>query len=103
MGIQLPNKDNFPDMISKLFQDGITIGTYTLKFWQIVNAVIISLVIIEAFRYNNTQKALGGTASPMTLGVFIFIIATLGVMSFPELLGKLKGNGVLSLTNGSLK
>ena len=68
-----------------------------IKFWDIVKAGAVGLVLWEAMNYYKTQENLGGKASPMTIGVFGLILALLGFIAIPDILKKLQENQILGV------
>ena len=86
LGFSIPTAEQFPDSLKKLFNGGIS----GFKFWDIIKIVAILIVIVEAFRYMESVKALGQKSSPATLGVFLLLIAILGIITVPELYNRLK-------------
>ena len=65
-------------------------GFHGFQFWDFVKITAIILVLFEAVNYSRTNRNLGGKSSPMTIGVFIMIIAALGVTTIPELYTRIK-------------
>ena len=85
-GWTIPTSEQVPESLKKLFLDGY--GGF--KFWDAVKIISILLVVAEMIRYTNSNKKNGGESSPLTLGIFILIIAVLGVVTIPELLQRIK-------------
>lgn len=82
LGWKVPNKDQLPDSLKKLFDGGIS----GFKFWDLVKLIAILLVIAEFIRYVNLPQK----SSPMTIGIFIAIVSLLSVTTFPELIKRIK-------------
>ena len=68
-----------------------------IKFWDIVKAGAVGLVLWEAMNYHKTQENLGGKVSPMTIGVFGLILALLGFMAIPDILKKLQERQIIGV------
>ena len=68
-----------------------------VKFWDIVKAGAVGLVLWEAMNYYKTQENLGGKASPMTIGVFGLILALLGFIAIPDILKKLQERQIIGV------
>ena len=85
-GFNIPNAEQVPDGLKKLFDDGL--GGF--KFWDIVKIVAILLVTAEFIRYTNTNRKLGSKSSPMTIGIFVLLIAALSITTVPELLKRIR-------------
>lgn len=88
LGFQIPNSEQLPTSLINLFGEQ---GFHGFKFWDIVKMISILMVTAEFFQYLNTQKSLGGKPSPMTMGIFTLIIISLGLVTIPELLKRIKG------------
>ena len=86
LGFSIPAADQFPESLKKLFNGGIA----GFKFWDVVKIVSILIVIAEMIRYTNANRNAGSESSPATIGVFVLIIALLGVVTVPELFQRLK-------------
>ncbi len=82
LGFNIPKSEQLPDSLKKLFNGGIS----GLKFWDFVKIVAILLVIAEFIRYTKLPQK----SSPLTIGIFILIIAVLGITTVPELAKRLK-------------
>lgn len=87
-GFQIPNSEQLPTALINLFGET---GLHGFKFWDFVKIISVLLVIAEFFQYLNTQKMTGGKPSPMTMGIFTLIIISLGLVTIPELLKRIKG------------
>ena len=83
-GIKLPS--SLPQPITTFF----TVGFHGFKFWDIIKVVATLMIIVEAFIYIENQKRLGGSPSPSTLAVFGVLIAGLSLITFPEIIQKVK-------------
>ncbi len=82
LGFKIPQKDQIPDSLKKLFDGGIS----GFKFWDIVKLIAIILVVAEFIRYVNLPQK----SSPMTIGIFIAIVSLLSITTFPELAKRIK-------------
>lgn len=79
-----------PTTIPQWAADFYTNGYQGIKFWDLVKFIAIVLVGWEAIRYWQANEALGGKASPLTLGIFAVILSLLALTTIPELLQRLK-------------
>jgi len=86
LGWNIPKSEQIPDSLKSLFADGYQ----GFKFWDIIKIISILLVVSEYMRYKKSEENIGGSVSPMTSGIFILIVAGLGVVTIPELLKKFK-------------
>ncbi len=82
-GMNLPKSEQVPDSLKKLFTEGY----HSFKFWDLVKIGAVLIVIAEYMRY---AKMNPDNKSPMTVGIFILIIAFLGVTTIPELYQRFK-------------
>ena len=86
LGINIPQSEQMPDSLKKLFDGGIN----GFKFWDIIKVIAILLVIMEYLRYSQSIKNLNAKVSPMTSGVFILLIVIMGITTIPELHKRIK-------------
>ena len=87
-GIRVP--DTLPEALVKFWTDGVQTGNITIKFWDIVKALALILVIYEWYNWYNAEKTKVNTPSPMTHGVFALLVSSLGLITFPEIWQRLK-------------
>lgn len=78
------------DKLKLLLGDGIEVGGFRLKYWDIVNVVVNLLVIVEALQYYEREDQNGGTPSPMTMATFIVIIGVLALATLPNIMDRVK-------------
>lgn len=90
LGIKLPS--SLPQPVIDFF----TVGFRGFKFWDIVKILATLLVIVEAFQYIEAQKIAGAKPSPFTLGVFGILVTGLSLITFPELVQKIKEGQILA-------
>ncbi len=88
LGFSIPSNEQLPQTLKDLFSEQ---GVKGFKFWDIIKIISILLVTAEFMRYMKTNKAIGGKASPMTIGIFTLIIVALGLTTVPELIQRVKG------------
>ena len=87
-GIATP--PTLPENIVNFWTDGFSTGSITVKFWDIVKALALILVVYEWYNWYNSEKRKVNTPSPMTHGVFALIVSSLGLITFPEIWQRLK-------------
>lgn len=87
-GINIPSEE--PDFMKQLFSEE---GFGGFKYWDLIKIIIIALVAFEMIRYIDSNKKLGGEASPITLAVFGLLIFGLASFTFPGLIAMIKSRG----------
>jgi len=91
IGVNLPT--SLPEPIVNFFQDGIQ----GFKYWDIIKMFAILLVLYEWFNwYNSVKGNPKNPPSPMTQGVFVVLIAGLSLVTFPELIQRIRELRVLN-------
>ncbi len=83
-GLKLPQ--SLPEPIVNFFQEGIK----GFRFWDFIKVLAIMLVIMELTNWLDQQRKLGIKPSPMTLGVFTVLIGGMTLITFPELIQRVK-------------
>ena len=83
-GLKLPQ--SLPEPIVSFFQEGIK----GFRYWDFIKVLAIFLVIMELTNWFEQQKRLGIKPSPMTLGVFTVLIGGMTLITFPELIQRVK-------------
>ena len=86
LGWKIPQSDQLPDTIKKLFGDGIQ----GFKFWDIIKIIGMVLVVYEYFEFKNQKNELDQSVNPLTTGVFLLLVIMLGVTTIPELVKRVK-------------
>ena len=99
-GLKLPQ--SLPEPLVNFFQEGIK----GFRYWDFIKVLAILLVIMELTNWFEQQKKLGIKPSPMTLGVFTVLIGGMTLITFPELIQRVKeiramSAGLPTGTNGS--
>jgi len=89
-GIKSPS--HIPESLVNFFTDGIN----GFRFWDIVKILATFLVILETFNYIENRKLRGLKPSPLTLGVFAVIIIGISLVTFPELIQRLKEKNMMA-------
>ena len=85
IGVKLPS--SLPESIVNFFQDGIQ----GFKYWDFIKMFAILLVLYEWFNwYNSVKGNPKNPPSPMTQGVFVVLIAGLSLVTFPELIQRIR-------------
>ena len=83
-GLKLPQ--SLPEPLVNFFQEGIK----GFRYWDFIKVLAIMLVIMELTNWFEQQKKLGIKPSPMTLGVFTVLIGGMTLITFPELIQRVK-------------
>jgi len=94
-GFNLPTRE--PNFLRDLFSED---GLHGIKYWDLVKFGSMILVFIEGMMYYQTQKRLGGSPSPFTLGIFAMIMLLLSAFTIPELIDKLRARRGASVVSG---
>ena len=87
-GIAIQSEE--PDFLKKLFSEE---GYGGFKYWDLVKIILIALVALEMLRYIDSNKKLGGEASPISLAIFGILIFALASFTFPGIIAILKNQG----------
>ena len=85
-GVKIPNKDLFPQQLIDLFDGGIS----GFKYWDVVKTASVLLVVAEFIMYIQIQQESNKRLSPIAVGVFLIIGLALSLITFPELIQRLK-------------
>ncbi len=75
-----------PQWVTQLF----TTGYHNITFWQIVQVTAIIIVVIEYLQYDKKLKLDKKTPNPTTMGVFALIAIGLSLITFPQMINKIK-------------
>jgi len=70
--------------------------SFTVNFWQIVQTISVSLVVIEYMQYNRKLKEEGKTPNATTVAVFTMLALGLSLMVFPQVIQKFKEARVIN-------
>jgi len=80
-----------PDVIPALPRAG-----FTITFWQIIQIISILIVVVEALQYDRMLKEKGQKPNITTLAVFSLIGIGISLMTFPQMLQKMKERRILN-------
>ena len=83
-GYNIPASTEFPKFLVDLFGEE---GIKGFKFWDIVKLGAILMVLFEFNRYVKNNP---NTKNALTIGLFVGIIAVLGLTTLPELVKRVK-------------
>ena len=83
-GYSIPVSTEFPKVITDLFGET---GIKGFKFWDVVKIGAILMVLFEFSRYSKNNP---NTKNALTIGLFVGIIAVLGLTTLPELIKRVK-------------
>ena len=83
-GYNIPASSEFPKFLTDLFGEE---GIKGFKFWDIVKLGAILMVLFEFSRYSKNNP---NTKNALTIGLFVGIIAVLGLTTLPELIKRVK-------------
>lgn len=84
IGYNIPSSTEFPKFLTDLFSEQ---GLKGFKFWDFVKIGAILMVLFEFIKYTKQNP---NNKSALTIGVFVGIIAILGLTTIPELLKRVK-------------
>lgn len=85
-GIKIPNKDLFPKFLLDLFNGGIS----GFKYWDVIKVASILLLVAEFILYIQITQESGKRLSPVAIAIFLLIGLGLSLITFPELIQRLK-------------
>ena len=81
-----------PDVIPALPTAG-----FTITFWQIIQIISILIVVVEALQYDRMLKEKGQKPNITTLAVFSLIGIGISLMTFPQMIQKIKERRILNV------
>ena len=83
-GYNVPSSTDFPKPLTDLFSEQ---GLKGFKFWDVVKVGAIIMVLFEFIKYIKQNP---NSKNALTIGLFVGIIAILGITTIPELLKRVK-------------
>lgn len=86
-GESIKSIDN--ETLRQLFGEGVPIGQFNIKYWDLIKILINLLLIVEALQYFEKSKLNNSQPSPMTYGAFVVIIGIHGMTTLPNLIEKI--------------
>ena len=78
------------EKIRQLFGEGIPVGQFNVKYWDLINILVNLLVITEALKYFDMCKKTNQEPSPMTYGAFAVLEGALAIATLPEIISKIR-------------
>ena len=83
-GLNFPT--TLPEWTTKLF----TTGYHNITFWQIVQTIAILILVVEYMQYDRTLKQTNEKPNVTTSAVFAMIGLGLSLITFPQIIQKVK-------------
>ena len=82
-----------PEWVTKLF----TTGFHNITFWQIVQVIAVLIVVVEYMQYDRMLKEQTPPKNPNTTTTAVFSIIALGLslITFPQIVQKIKETRIL--------
>ena len=91
-GLKFPS--TLPQWVTELF----TTGYHNITFWQVVQVAAIIIVVVEYIQYDKKLKLDKEKANPTTMAVFTMIALGLSLITFPQMIQKIKEMRVINGT-----
>jgi len=92
-GLNFPT--TLPEWITKLF----TTGLKNITFWQIVQTIAVLIVVVEYMQYDRMLKQTNEKPNVTTTAVFAMIGLGLSLITFPQIIQKVKEMRILQGAN----
>ena len=89
-GLNFPT--TLPEWVTKLF----TTGFHNITFWQIVQTIAVLIVVVEYMQYDRMLKQTNEKANVTTTAVFAMIGLGLSLITFPQIIQKVKEMRILN-------
>ena len=89
-GLNFPT--TFPEWVTKLF----TTGFHNITFWQIVQVIAVLIVVVEYMQYDRMLKQTNEKPNVTTGAVFAMIGLGLSLITFPQIIQKVKEMRILN-------
>jgi len=83
-GLNFPT--TLPEWVTKLF----TTGLKNITFWQIVQTIAVLIVVVEYMQYDRMLKQTNEKPNVTTTAVFAMIGIGLSLVTFPQIIQKVK-------------
>ncbi len=83
-GLNFPT--TLPEWVTKLF----TTGFHNITFWQIVQTIAVLIVVVEYMQYDRMLKQTNEKPNVTTTAVFAMIGLGLSLVTFPQIIQKVK-------------
>jgi len=89
-GLNFPT--TLPEWVTKLF----TTGFHNITFWQIVQTIAVLIVVVEYMQYDRMLKEKQEKPNVTTTAVFAMIGLGLSLITFPQIIQKVKEMRILN-------
>ena len=89
-GLNFPT--TLPEWVTKLF----TTGFHNITFWQIVQTIAVLIVVVEYMQYDRMLKQTNEKPNITTGAVFAMIGLGLSLITFPQIIQKIKEMRILN-------
>ena len=89
-GLNFPT--TLPEWVTKLF----TTGFHNITFWQIVQTIAVLIVVVEYMQYDRMLKQTNEKPNVTTTAVFAMIGLGLSLITFPQIIQKVKEMRILN-------
>ena len=89
-GLNFPT--TLPEWVTKLF----TTGFHNITFWQIVQVIAVLIVVVEYMQYDRMLKQTNEKPNVTTTAVFAMIGIGLSLVTFPQIIQKVKEMRILN-------
>jgi len=89
-GLNFPT--TLPEWVTKLF----TTGFHNITFWQIVQVIAVLIVVVEYMQYDRMLKQTNEKPNVTTTAVFAMIGLGLSLITFPQIIQKVKEMRILN-------
>jgi len=89
-GLNFPT--TLPEWVTKLF----TSGFHNITFWQIVQTIAVLIVVVEYMQYDRMLKQTDQKPNVTTTAVFTMIGLGLSLITFPQIIQKVKEMRILN-------
>ena len=89
-GLNFPT--TLPEWVTKLF----TTGFHNITFWQIVQTIAVLIVVVEYMQYDRSLKETNQKPNVTTTAVFGMIGLGLSLITFPQIIQKVKEMRILN-------
>ena len=89
-GLNFPT--TLPEWTTKLF----TTGFHNITFWQIVQTIAVLIVVVEYMQYDRMLKETNEKPNVTTTAVFAMIGLGLSLITFPQIIQKVKEMRILN-------
>jgi len=85
-GIKIPAKELFPQSLLDLFNGGIS----GFKYWDVIKIISVGIIVAEFMLYLSIKEESGKRLSPIAVSIFLALAIAFGIVTFPELISRLR-------------